>query len=111
MPFEECLRFDNHQRKPPIEESGQRNIAKRIAGVVLRRFALRSWNCASFSEKEILGDEGRARGQEQAGLREQLQILQPLQAPRGRPVGTDPISCGLQALLDRIGNLRENAMR
>ena len=61
MPFDERLWFDNHQRASPIKNRASATIAKRVAGVVLRLFVLRSWNRASCLRRKRLSAMRAAR--------------------------------------------------
>jgi len=85
LPLDERLRLDDRQRVLPIEESGQGNhghpSCRRLFPAFYSAFLEQ---CELFSQKKILGNERRARGQEEADQREQLQSLQPL---AGSPPG------------------------
>jgi hypothetical protein len=63
MPFDERLRFDHYQCSLPIEESGESNHchANRRRRSPPFRFTLLEQR-QLFSKKEVLGDEGSARG-------------------------------------------------
>ena len=66
MPLEERLRFDNHQRASPIKESGQRNHCQASCRRRSPPFRITFLEQGQlFSEKEALGDEGRARRPDQ----------------------------------------------